>query len=98
MSTEKTKRMVFDECCNRIKHKRNLHHTFTYSIHTTNNQIARTRLWGERSQSPLICIEQHIISLLICMSKLKHSLKTSEAINLINSLIEATDHQTRFIE
>ena len=93
-----TRRMVFDECYERIKTKRNLDDTFKYSIHTTNSRIKRTRLCGEGNDSPLLCIEQHIVSLLICMSKLKHSLKTSESIKLINVLINATDHQTRLID
>ena len=32
------------------------------------------------------------------MSKMKHSLKTSESIQLINSLIDATEYQTQLIE
>ena len=95
---KKTKQMVFDECSSRVIHKRNLPTSFQYSRGTADTRIKRKRLCAEGIDSPLLHIEHQIVSLLICMSKMKHSLKTSEAINLINSLIKATDHQTELIE
>ena len=88
-----TKQMIFDECCKRTIHKQNLPGTFKCSQNTADSRIKRKSLFGDARGSPLIEIE-----ILICMGKLKHSLKTSESIMLINSLIKATDYQTRLIE
>ena len=61
-------------------------------------EIKRKSLFGDGHDSPLIQIEHHMVSLLICMSKLKHYLQISEYIMLINSVIKATDYQTQLIE
>ena len=93
-----TKQMVFDECFKRTVTKRNLPDDFKYSRGTADTRIKRKHLFGEGNHSPLLHIEHQIVSLLICMSKPKRSLKTSDAIMLINSLIDATDYQTQLIE
>ena len=93
-----TKQMDFDQGCKRTIIKHNLPNRFHYSCNTADTRIKRKNLFGEDTDSPLLHIEHQIVSLLICMSKLKSSLKTSESIMLINSLIKATDYQAQLIE
>ena len=60
---------------------------------TALSRIYRKRLKGLRNTSPMLYLEPKIVSLILCMSKMKCSLTSSEVLVLINELINETETQ-----
>ena len=58
---------------------------FKFPYHTAISRIHRWSLNADGSQSPLLLIENKIIDLILCMSKIKRALTVSECLRLINN-------------
>ena len=94
----KSRKALFDAIFEEEKERFDLPETFRFPYKTALSRIRRRSLQAKNSQCPLIHIEKKAIDLIICMSKLKRSLTVSEAISLINDLIDGTCIQEKLIE
>ena len=70
---------------------------FRFPYSTALSRIRRSSLNADGIYSPLFAIESKIISLIICMSKIKRAMTCSEALRLINELIDGTETQKQLI-
>ena len=68
------------------------------SFETISSRVKRKSIQAKYILSPLHDLEKDIVSLIICMSKMKRSLRTSDGLRLINDLIKGTDKQKELIE
>ena len=93
-----SKKRLYERIHEEEKLLHNLPHDFDFSYKTVLSRISHNLFAGDGYQCPLIDIEQKIIDLIICMSKIKRSLTVSEGLNLVNDLIKDTDIQKRLIK
>ena len=93
----KSKKGIFFKIVSDEKRKLNLGNNFKFPYHTAISRIRRLSLKGDGTQSPLIMIENKIIDIMLCMSKIKRALTVSEALRLINELIDNTPIQQELI-
>ena len=93
----KAKAKTFKEIVAEFRCKYDLPNEFNVPYRTVQTRVYRNRLEGNGRQSPLHRIEDNVISLIITMSKLKRSLKSSEGLKLINDLINNTQIQQDLI-
>ena len=71
---------------------------FKFSYFTALSRIRRKNLSGNGTGSPLLEIEDELVDLILCMSKIKWSLSVSEGLHLCNQLIADTDIQKKLID
>ena len=69
----------------RIRYKLPL--TFNFPYTTLLSRILRSSLNAEGSHCPLIFVEDKIVEIILCVSKIKQSLTVAERLRLINKLI-----------
>ena len=65
-----------------------LKHDFKFPYHTVISRLRRTSLNADGGSCPLIFIEDKIIKIILCMSKIKRSLTAFQALKLVNELID----------
>ena len=70
---------------------------FQFPHKTALSRIRRKNLEGINNHSPLHCIEPKLVSLILRMSKMKHSLTVSEGLLLTNEFISGTQVQEDLI-
>ena len=93
-----TKRSIFFNILTEEKRNFNLNNTFRFPYLTAISRIRRSSLKAQGVQCPLIHIEQKLIDLILCMSKIKRSLTVTEALHLVNELIDGTEIQNMLIQ
>ena len=96
--TDLYKKDVYESIVNDARTRYNLPDSFSFPYNSAMARINRGSLAGEGAATPLLFIEQEIVDLLLCMSKLKRSLTASESLRLINDLIDGTHIQRELIE
>ena len=94
----KSRKALFAAIFEEEKERFKLPETFRFPYKTALSRIRRRSLHTKNPQCPLIHIEKKAIDLIICMSKLKRSLTVSEAICLVDGLIDGTCIQEQLIE
>ena len=75
-----------------------LKHDFKFPYHTVISRLRRTSLNADGGSCPLIFIEDKIIKIILCMSKIKRSLTAFQALKLVNELIDKTLIQEKLIQ
>ena len=80
----------------RINH--GLSDSFMFSYFTALSRIRRKNLNATGTGSPLLEIEDELVDLILCMSKIKRSLSVTEGLHLCNQLISDTDIQKKLID
>ena len=94
----RSKKNIFSDIVAEEIIKLGLHANFQFPFRTALSRIRRLSFHGEGGYCPLVKIEQKIIDLLLCMSKIKRSLTVSESLKLINELIDGTKMQQCLID
>lgn len=74
------KKDIFANVMERAREQYKLADTFHLPYETVLSRIRRNNLSGDGHLSPLLPVEEKIVELIICMSKLKRSLKASEGL------------------
>ena len=92
------KKDIFERVMEDARQKYELAETFYLPYETVLSRIRRKNLDANGHLSPLLPIEDKIVEIIVCMSKLKRSLKASEALCLINELIDGTNIQEYLIQ
>lgn len=92
------KKDIFERVLNDAREKYSLAESFNLPYETVLSRICRKKLDGNGRYSPLLPIEDKIVELIVCMSKLKRSLKASEALTMINKLIDGTRIQEYLVQ
>ena len=93
-----TKKRIFFNILDEEKKRLKLQPSFKFPYRTAISRIRRCSLKAQGGFCPLIHIEKKLIDLILCMSKIKRSFTVSEALQLINQLIEGTIVQEALIQ
>ena len=91
--TKITKKGLFDFLVKEQQMYGNLPAGFNFSYETMRSRIRRHNFDGNGNESPMRQIEQQIVEIIICMSKIKRSITPFEGLALINDLIDGTEVQ-----
>ena len=75
-----------------------LNDDFKFPYASALSRIYRNSYKGENNTSPLKPVEEKLVGLILCMSKMKRSLTVSEGLMLTNELIKGTDTQEALIQ
>ena len=92
-----TKKELFSTIYQNIVLQYKLPASFSFPYKTAMSRINRNSYLANGNISPLHSIEQNIVDLLLCMSKVKRALTASESLRLINELIDGTNVQKDLI-
>ena len=92
------KKDIFRDVMERARVQYKLAESFHLPYETVLSRIRRNNLSGDGHYTPLLPVENKIVELIVCMSKLKRSLKASEGLRLVNELIDGTLIQQRLID
>ena len=92
-STHVPKELLYNLITVDEKENFGLGNDFCFPYRTCLSRIYRKRLEGIRNPSPMLDIENKVVNLILCMSKMKQSLTSSEGLVLINELICDTETQ-----
>ena len=92
------KKDIYKKVFEQEVHRHHLPSTFKFPYNTVLSRISRSSLNAEGSHCPLIFIEDQIVDILLCMSKIKRALSVAEGLRLINELIRKTEIQQRLID
>ena len=93
-----TKKSIFEYVFDDTKKRYGLDDTFKFPYETALSRIRRNNISADGIDSPLLPIEQEIVDLLLCMSKIKRALTASDGLRLINELIDGTEIQKQLVE
>ena len=93
-----SKKDIFAYVYEDTKKRYGLNDKFSFPYETALSRIRRNNISADGLNSPLLPIEQEIVDLLLCMSKIKRALTASDGLRLINELIDGTEVQKRLIE
>lgn len=95
---------TFQNIVNEVRKKRNLPESFEIKRSTVKKRIQRNKTVVDAHEkkggvdTPLADIEPIIVEMVLCMSKMRQPLTSTEIIQLVNSSIEGTEYQQKLID
>ena len=92
------KKNIFEGVLQDERQRMGLSDYFKSNFKTAQARVLHKNLIANGRSSPLIAIEDQLIELLLCMSKIKRSLLSSEGLCLANDLIQGTDVQRQLVQ
>lgn len=92
------KRECYDRIVTEERDAHGLEQSFCFSYFSAMSRIRRKSLDGCGTFSPLAVIENDLVDIIVCMSKIKRSLTVSEGLYLCNQLIADTEIQNKLID
>ena len=92
------KKQLFDAIVNEVRRNFELNNEFQFQFAAAKARICRNKFKACYNSSPLQAIEDKIVALILCMSKIKWSLTASEGLVLVNEVTKGTGTQERLIE
>lgn len=87
-----SKRNIYRSIFNEEKSSYNLKDSFSFPFKTVRSRIKNENLAANGRQSPMIAIESKLVTLVMCMGRIKRTLTISQ-VSLANDLIQKTETQ-----